>query len=259
MAVSDIHQDNGTHWFEEVQPSEDTYRLILITYGKCVYWMDNEKMILEKGDLLLIPCYIPYYGKSVPTMIHTKYVIHFERLKRQNTLPILQEQKPILLRLGCYELVHERMKSLFAQWNEQSPYYELMVEALLAEILVYVNREWDRGPITSDKHNNVDSMKQYIQGHYREKVTKEELGDVIKKTPNYAATLFKSVTNQTISEYVHLQRMKRAMYMLTESKLTVGEISEFLGYQDVSYFYRVFKRTLGKSPSELMQERSTVE
>ncbi|MNG21412.1 HTH-type transcriptional activator RhaR [compost metagenome] len=80
-------------------------------------------------------------------------------------------------------------------------------------------------------------------------MTKEELGACINRTPNYAASLFRRATGQTISEAVHAARMKTAVYMLTDSLLTVAEISDYLGYRDVSYFQRVFKRTTGRTPS----------
>lgn len=104
----------------------------------------------------------------------------------------------------------------------------------------------------------MERMKRYIERHYRERVTKEELGDEINKTPNYAAALFKSMTNQTISQYVHDQRMKRAVYLLTESQLSIQEIAEFLGYRDLSYFYRIFKRITGSPPSDLLHERPPI-
>lgn len=259
IAISDAHQDNGAAWYEEGGGREHSFHLSLVTYGKCVYWVNEEKVILEKGDALLIPDHIPFYGKSIPTVVHTKYVINFRRNTADCALTLLQLQEPFKQRLGCFEVVQERLRGILTQYKERSSYYELMAEALLIEALVYLNQEKDRGIITSEKHRRVDSMKQYISTHYREKVTKEELGDVINTTPNYAATLFKSVTNQTISEYVHNHRMKTAIYMLTESQLMISEIADYLGYNDVSYFYRIFKRSTGSSPSDFLHERSSTE
>ncbi|OBZ11337.1 MULTISPECIES: AraC family transcriptional regulator [Bacillales] len=259
IAISDAHQDNGAAWYEEGGGREHAFHLSLVTYGKCVYWVNEEKVIVEKGDVLLIPDHIPFYGKSIPTVVHTKYVINFRRNTAECGLTLLQLQEPYKQRLGCFEVVQERLRGILTQHKERPAYFELMAEALLIEALIFLNQEKDRGMISSEKHRRVDSMKQYISTHYREKVTKEELGDVINTTPNYAATLFKSVTNQTISEYVHNQRMKTAIYMLTESQLMISEIADYLGYNDVSYFYRIFKRSTGSSPSDFLHERSSTE
>ncbi|OME82242.1 AraC family transcriptional regulator [Paenibacillus sp. FSL A5-0031] len=257
LAIMDVHQDNGADWYEEGEGRMLSFHLSLVTYGKCVYWVNEEKVILEKGDLLLIPGHIPYYGKSIPTVVHTKYVVNFCKIATECSLPLLQLEEPLKQRLGRFEVIQERLRGVWTQYKEKPPYYELMAEALLTEALVYLNQEKDRGMISSEKHRRVDSMKQYISTHYRERVTKEELGDVINTTPNYAATLFKAVTNQTISEYVHNQRMKTAIYMLTESQLMISEIADYLGYNDVSYFYRIFKRIVGSSPSDFLHERSS--
>lgn len=84
-------------------------------------------------------------------------------------------------------------------------------------------------------------------------MTKETLADVVGRSPNYAATIFRQVTGQTISDYTHGVRVKTAMYMLEESLLTVEDIADFLGYSDVSYFTRTFKRIAGMPPSAYAQ------
>jgi AraC family transcriptional activator of pobA len=257
IAISDVHQDNGADWYEEGAGCVLAFHLALVTYGKCVYWVNEEKIILEKGDLMLIPGHVPYYGKSIPTVVHTKYVVNFHTLAAECVLPLLRLQEPFKQKLGCFEVILERLRGILTQYKEKPAYYELMAEALLMEALIFLNQEKDRSVISSEKHRRVESMKQYIASHYRERVTKEELGDVISTTPNYAATLFKGVTSQTISEYVHNQRMKTAVYMLTESQLTISEIADYLGYNDVSYFYRIFKRSTGRSPSDFLHERSS--
>lgn len=253
----EVRHINGVGWYEEAVQSQATWRLSLVTYGKCVYWVNGEKQIMEKGELLLIPAGIPYYGKSIPTVTHTQIVVQLQGDHAQG-LPALERREALRHKPGCYELIHERMKAIQQQWQERPSYYVMMSQALLMEVLIYINRELDRGVIPPERHVHAERMKRYIERHYREKVTKEELGDEIGKTPNYAAALFKSMTNQTISQYVHDQRMKRAVYLLTESQLSIQEIAEFLGYRDLSYFYRIFKRLMGSSPSDLLHERPPI-
>lgn len=250
----EVKQISGVDWYEEADNEKRSWRLSLVTYGKCVYWVNGDKQIMEKGELLLIPAGVPYYGKSIPTVTHTQIVIQWTD-QLSTGLSVLEREEALKHKPGCYELIRERLKVIHQQWQERTSYYVLMIEALLTEVLIYISRELDKGVITPEKHLHVERMKSYIERHYREKITKEELGDAIGKTPNYAAVLFKSVTGQTISQYVHAQRIKRAVYLLTESQLTVQEIAVFLGYQDLSYFYRIYKRVTGSAPSDLLLER----
>ncbi|MEX1031069.1 MAG: AraC family transcriptional regulator [Paenibacillaceae bacterium] len=245
-----VGQDNGI-WSEENKLLEkDSFHFALITYGKCVYWVNHQKLIMERGDFILIPGANQYFGKSIPTVFHEKYVVDFRKSIGGSSLPILDCALYIKSRIGCYDLIHERIISLKNHWTEQLPYSDVMATALFMEILALVNRELDRGELPSEKHRTVELMKSHIQRNHRGKVTKEDVGEAIKKSPNYAATLFRNVTGQTISGYVHALRMKTAIYMLAESLLTIGEISEYIGYEDVSYFNRVFKRITGKTPTD---------
>lgn len=258
LKIVDIQEHDKVDWYEKDHLAGQIYCLSLVTYGKCVYWVNEQKQIMEKGEMLLIPAHLAYYGKSIPTMMHTKLVIYFQIEQPDLALSILHQPEPLRLKLGCYDLIHEKLKMIILQWTEHTPYYELMTETLLMQLLIEISREYDQKLISGDKHQLVDMMKHYIQRNYNHRITKEQLGEVIERTPNYAANLFKSVTNQTISDYVHHQRMKRAVYMLTESQLTIAEIAEFLGYRDLSYFYRVFKRMMGTVPSELMHDRPPI-
>lgn len=267
-------------WYEEESLQRGEYRLILCTYGNCVYWINEQKYIVEKGELLLIPWGCSYYAKSIPTRVHTKQVVGFawggqgqveegERSKREKhsvrsdeppdaqhePLPLLKHRQPLHIKPGSYERIHDMLKQIAVEWQERPAYYEVMMQSQLVQLLVELNREYDRGMISEDRHRLVEQMKRHIQQNYSSRIGKEQLSEVIHRTPNYAATLFKSITGQTISEYVHQERMKRAVYMLTESHLTIAEIAEFLGYPDVSYFYRIFKKKMGVPPTGLMQDR----
>lgn len=256
LEVLEVQEQHQMDWYEEQHLGDNEYCLVLITYGNCVYWVNGQKRILDKGELLLIPPGSAYYGKSVPTRVHTKQVIRFR--VQQDILPLLKSRDLLQIKPGGYDLYHDRLRHIAIQWWDKPPYYRLLADSLLVQLFVELNREYDRGIIREDKQRLVDTMKQHIQQNYSRRITKEHLGELIQRTPNYAASLFKNITGQTISEYVHDQRMKRAVYMLAESQLTIAEIAEFLGYQELSYFYRIFKRKMGVPPAEMMHDRPSI-
>lgn len=256
LHVVDVRQDKGTRWFYEAAPAAPSWSLVLVTYGSCIYWIEGKKVVPEKGDLLLISERAYYYGKSIPTLAHEKYAVSFRIGHDEPELPILQTYPFAIWKTGLYELLADRCKTAFEQWNERLPYRGTMAQALLLEKLVHANRELDRGHRSGEAYRLVETMRGYIQLHHREHVTKAHLGEAIGKSANYAATLFRSITGQTISDSVHAARMKTAQYMLRHSLLTVAEIAEYVGYSDPSYFYRIFKKSTGQVPSALLAERN---
>jgi AraC family transcriptional activator of pobA len=257
LIIQSVRQDAGSRWFEESAGGASAWLLIMASYGKCLYWTRQEKIILEKGDLLLIPKGTPFYGKSIPSVTHEKYVVSFQ-LEEQAThemLPLLAAASVCKWKTGKYDLALQRFRVILEEWNERRAYSGVMCLGLALEVLALWNREMDEGRPTAVKESHAELMKAYIQNHYRDKVTKVELGEVIGRSPNYAAALFSEVTGQTIGSFVHAQRVKTAIYLLSHSQRTVADISDYLGYCDVSYFHRVFKRETGKSPAAYIKDR----
>ncbi|MFF2887385.1 helix-turn-helix domain-containing protein [Paenibacillus sp. NPDC057967] len=255
LSFEGMCQHQGMNWYEERTVQDGSAVLVVMTYGKCVYWINGEKLLLEKGDFMFIAPGSGYYGKSVPTVFHEQFVLSFRLGMADEIDPFPVSGPFIMAKAGCYDMMIERLRTVWKEWQESLPYVKLRAAALTLEALALWGRELGRGEQTAMSQQHIERMKAYLQDHYRGKVTKEHLAECIGRSPNHAATLFRQVTGQTISEYVHSLRMRTAVYMLTESLLTVSEISDYLGYSDITYFQRVFKRTLGHSPSAYLKER----
>jgi len=64
----------------------------------------------------------------------------------------------------------------------------------------------------------------------------------------------KSITGQSIAEFVRTYRLKKAVQMMTHEDVLLSEVTQRLGFVDPSYFSRVFKKEYGKTPSQFLQE-----
>lgn len=96
----------------------------------------------------------------------------------------------------------------------------------------------------------VRQMQEYIQAHYIEDFTAEEIEKVCGLSYKYAGTLFKETMGQTIREYQRTLRLGRAKQLLMETDRTVTEIAQTTGFTDVFYFSKIFRRECGCPPSE---------
>ncbi|MBD0378928.1 response regulator [Paenibacillus sedimenti] len=87
----------------------------------------------------------------------------------------------------------------------------------------------------------------YIHDHYAEDVTVAKMAEVLNLSTNYLSNLFKNETGMRIIEYMNRFRIQKAKQLLRGSTLKVYEVAERTGFQETSYFCKVFKELEGKT------------
>lgn len=101
-----------------------------------------------------------------------------------------------------------------------------------------------------DQNRPIRVVKQYIGEHYAESLTLEQVSAVAGLSPAYLSTVFKKDTGMTFLEYLSKVRMDMAKHLLKNTSYTVADICEKVGYSDVRYFTKSFKKYSGLKPNE---------
>ena len=94
-----------------------------------------------------------------------------------------------------------------------------------------------------------NEMIKYINKHYREKLYLSELAGKFDINLTYCCYLFKKYFNCGFTDYVLDYRMRQAVILLTESKMNIDKIAEYLNY-DYVYFNKLFKKYFNKTPRQ---------
>ena len=90
----------------------------------------------------------------------------------------------------------------------------------------------------------------YIREHYAENFSQTDLAERLGVNPSYLSRLFKKETGHTFMEIVTECRINHAKELLNQPGMRVIEVCQKVGYGDYTYFYQVFKKQEGISPSE---------
>ncbi|PQP84503.1 DNA-binding response regulator [Paenibacillus sp. PCH8] len=98
---------------------------------------------------------------------------------------------------------------------------------------------------------NLDEVKQYMEQHCMEMITLEQLAQIFFVSKEYLSKVFKKEYEVNVTDYVVRLRMTRAKEWVMDDQIPFKHIAEMTGYEDVSYFYRVFKKHFGVSPGEM--------
>ncbi|MEK5240275.1 response regulator [Paenibacillus sp. FSL L8-0470] len=94
----------------------------------------------------------------------------------------------------------------------------------------------------------------YVEQHLQEQLSMAEVAGLIHLNASYFSVLFKEQTGVPFSEYVSRLRVQRAKEMLLQTRMSIGEIGERVGYRTDKYFIKVFKSLEGMSPSRYRQQ-----
>ena len=96
------------------------------------------------------------------------------------------------------------------------------------------------------------SLKEYSPA--AEPLTLKSLAAMCFISPSYLSALFKQETGSTLIDYINTQRVNRAAQLLVQNNHTIAAVAEEVGILDVNYFTKIFKKTLGVTPTRYRRE-----
>jgi two-component system, response regulator YesN len=100
-----------------------------------------------------------------------------------------------------------------------------------------------------DKHAIYEIAK-YIQAHYNEDITLQDIADRFFLSREYISRKFKQEFKENLSDYIGRIRIEKAKLLLLNPASRIAQVAEQVGYQDEKYFSKVFKKMTGFTPGE---------
>ncbi|PMC37995.1 hypothetical protein CJ195_10405 [Bacillus sp. UMB0899] len=100
------------------------------------------------------------------------------------------------------------------------------------------------------KKNEIIKAKKYVLLNLDKKITLGEVAAYLHLNPSYFSRLYKQHTNENFIDYVIKSKMERAQELIDHSNVSIDKISEMLGFENKSYFFKTFKKYYGATPSE---------
>ncbi len=150
--------------------------------------------------------------------------------------------------------VFTHMSGILSEFTRNDPYKNLLIESYLMQILIQLyrhseSRSYQEKPLDI-KSNIIYTVVSYIDTHFLELDSLDELSDIFSFEYSYLSKLFKSVIGRTPQEYLSQKRFEHARLLLIRDNKSVTEIAEILGYSSLHNFSRAFKKYYGQSPQQ---------
>ncbi len=97
------------------------------------------------------------------------------------------------------------------------------------------------------EQNMVFTAMKYIEENYRT-ATLEELAAMLDEPPYYVSRLISRLSGQTFKNLLQTKRLNQSAFLLTTTAIPVEEIIAAVGYDNTSYFHRIFRERFGMTP-----------
>lgn len=119
----------------------------------------------------------------------------------------------------------------------------------LTERLVNAMVDWQIGK-NAEESRPIRIARKFIHQHYAEPLTLQMLSAHVSLNATYFSSAFKRETGQTFLDYVTRVRVDAAKELLADTDMGISDIAERVGYLDIKYFYKRFKKFAGLGPKE---------
>lgn len=143
-------------------------------------------------------------------------------------------------------LVENLIWSIVNKENGNRKINEYTMGLLFMQLLNRADRI-DNGEIDRYENRLVFTILKYIEDHYQEACF-TDLAQQLHQSVYRLSKLLKNSTGNTFKELLQQKRMHKAVQLLSDTDLSISDIIKAIGYENTSYFYRVFEDAYGMSP-----------
>lgn len=147
----------------------------------------------------------------------------------------------------------ERFETIRREYNRQGRMSLLRMRGVFLEILSDLLEEMEKNGEELQEEDVIVSFMRYSMEHYNEDINIAALAREYGFSPNYFRKVFKTATQLTPREYLLHYRIEQAKRLLHFNRYAVSEIAYMVGYNDINYFCKVFKKEVGCSPTQYAQ------
>lgn len=249
------------HWHDETE-------LIVIQKGSGMVHVDFNHYKVSAGSIVI----------ALPGQMHSISQIPNMKMEYENILfrssmlytkaddlcsdtfvePLFSGQIPVDSHIHPGLSYYDSFSSIIRQMDQfcdtRPLGYQLAVKGCLFQLLFLLvsnQKGKKRTPYEEKSLEKIKFIIQYVQNHYSEPITIDQMAELCHYSPSHFMKFFKSHMKTSFIHYLNDYRLTMAYRKLGNSQESILEIAQQNGFDNLSYFNRLFKRKYGVTPREI--------
>ena len=113
--------------------------------------------------------------------------------------------------------------------------------------------------VPETKHTDtIQKVMEYVNANYMKRITLNDISDHVSFSVSYLSRIFKEEKGLSLSSYINEVRIRNAKSMLLSSDIPLSSLAYCCGFDDQSYFSKVFKKLTGTTPGKYREKRGII-
>ena len=247
------------HWHPEIE-------LTLILEGEILYQVNDNSCLLKAGEGLFCNTNVLHAGRHgnsadcsyLSVTFHPRLLYGYNNSLMQNRYMegILRDPELASIHfkpeVDWQKKVLEQIRKIQRLSADKAEASELKIQIALMEIWLLIYEHVEPGAEEQSGQDRdterIRCIMVYIQEHYAEKITLEELAEQIHLCRSESCRLFKRYMNASIFDYLLDYRVERSLPILRDDRLDVTQIAGMTGFSNPAYCAKIFRRKMGCTP-----------
>lgn len=246
------------HWHKELE-------LLLVLEGNASLHVGKQVATISSGDFALIPSNAVHMVIGEPNdafrfiavVFHPDFIRSFgnDSIQDKYLTPLFKWQFdcPFVLKdAGTYQKL---ILDITSQYQEKAVGYELYIKMRLLEIcfLLYQYAKDSQIEKQDSKDYRISLAKEmmlYLQEQCNETVTLSEMAEQFHISKGHLCRFFKEMTNMSPVDYLNYYRVNKSAQLLRDTNLAISAVAGQTGFNNISYYNRVFRKYMHMTPGE---------
>ena len=232
-----------------------SYLMFVILHGSGQLTYEDEIYNVKDGDCVFIDCNKPY-SHSTGDDLWTLEWVHFDGRSMEGIYGKYRERggRPVFRPKSKIPFA-EILNKIYDTAAGDDFMRDMRLNEQLSSLLTMImENSWvpenQKTRASTSSENILGDVKDYIDIHYRERISLDKLSEEFFINKFYLVRLFKSTYGDTIINYQTSQKIANAKRLLRFSEKSIEEAGYDSGFEDPNYFSRTFKKAEGYTPSD---------
>lgn len=261
---------------------KDFAELVIVLSGEALHLVNQEQFHIKKGDVFVIHKqtshgYQNVHNFRICNIMYQPEFIDFSKMDIGQTAGFhaLFFLEPFYTRISHFKSrlylntqelfsISELIKRIVEEYNSDKSGRQSMLQTLFIQLVIRLSRYYETKEKNTNNDNQILALAQsltYLKQHFRDNILVSELAKNANYSHRHFTRLFKELYHTTPRNYIISLRLEYACELIQYSDKSISDIALESGFDNINYFYRIFKNRTGMSPRRWKEQtmKTTIE